>query len=271
MDCICCGFGAVLLLFILTAKKQTIARAEDSSQSLEAAETLQAAIEEAEQRQKALDTDLDALEPNVKADTASLAELAAEQERLAKEIEAESVALESLDSEGRKSKNKRDSIAHQLTRAIFGSKVLGPRIVILLESSGSMLGKDAQEAVTAMRDGTWKESDKWQRAKIALRAVLAAVPKGSEVAILSLGEETTILSGSSSCPYMDPYDNSALVSLLDQLERLEAKGGADLAKGFRTVKSLGKSQQPPFHRRRTTYRTSTLARRALGILSHPPL
>ena len=239
MDCICCGFGAVLLLFILTAKKQTIARAEDSSQSLEAAETLQAAIEEAEQRQKALDTDLDALEPNVKADTASLAELAAEQERLAKEIEAESVALESLDSERTEVQEQAGLDRPSADQSyLSGLKLRGPRIVILLESSGSMLGKDAQEAVTAMRDGTWKESDKWQRAKIALRAVLAAVPKGSEVAILSLGEETTILSGSSSCPYMDPYDNSALVSLLDQLERLEAKGGADLAKGFRTVKSL---------------------------------
>ncbi|NQY33076.1 MAG: hypothetical protein HRT56_07895, partial [Coraliomargarita sp.] len=63
MDCICCGFGAVLLLFILTAKRQIVVSTEDATQAQKAAETLQIAIDEAEAKDKALDKEISALNP----------------------------------------------------------------------------------------------------------------------------------------------------------------------------------------------------------------
>jgi hypothetical protein len=89
-----------------------------------------------------------------------------------------------------------------------------------------------------MQQGSWQKAEKWLRAKQALKAVLAAIPKGTKVAVFQMAESTSPLSGSPNDPYIDPYDNAALISLLDRLENLEARGGADLAKGMRTIASL---------------------------------
>ena len=239
MDCICCGFGAVLLLFILTAKKQILIGNENSSQAQEAIENLQAAIEEAKSRQTSLEAEVEALDPLIETNATSSKELAAEQERLAKEIEAQALALATLETEAEPNREKPGLDRPTAEQSyLSGLKLRGPRIAILLESSGSMLGQDASDAITYLRKGTWKKSEKWQRARNALRAVLAAIPKGNKVAIIQMAEEPKTLSGSPKNPYIDPYDNSSLISLLDQLERLEAKGGTDLAAGIQAVKDL---------------------------------
>lgn len=239
MDCICCGFGAVLLLFILTTKKQILVSNEEANQSLEAAETLQAAIEETEARQKALEKEIEALDPQPDTTATSLAQLAAEQERLAKEIENQAQELQALKTEVQPTPAPASLDRPSADQSyLSGLRLRGPRAVILLESSGSMLAETAGDAVNIMQQGNWQQADKWLRAKEALKAVLAAIPKGTQVAVFQMAESTSPLSGSSNSPYIDPYDNAALISLLDRLKNLEARGGADLVRGMRTVAAL---------------------------------
>ena len=239
MDCICCGFGAVLLLFILTAKKQITLSDTEASQSSEALETLQAAIEEAEAKQKSLDKDISALDPQPDTNATSIAQLGAEQERLAKAIEDQAEALKALET-----KEQAPQQAAALDRPsadqsyLSGLQLRGPRAVILLESSGSMLGANAKEAIALIQNGQGATSEKWLRAKAATRAVLAAIPKGTLVAVFQMNERSTPLTGSQSNPYIDPYDNNALLTFLDRLDSLEAKGGADLANALQQVKQL---------------------------------
>ena len=241
MDCICCGFGAVLLLFILTTKKQIILSTEEANQSQEAAETLQTAIEETEAKQKALEQEIEALDPKPDTNATSLAQLAAEQERLVKEIEDQAEALKALETEIEPNDAPASLDRPSADQSyLSGLRLRGPRAVILLESSGSMLAETSAEAVSIMQQGNWKQAEKWLRAKEALRAVLAAIPKGTKVAVLQMGESTSPISGNPNNPYIDPYDNAALLSLLDRLENLEARGVADLAKGLRTVANLKK-------------------------------
>ena len=239
MDCICCGFGAVLLLFILTAKKQITLSDTEASQSSEALETLQAAIEEAEAKQKSLDKDISALDPQPDTNATSIAQLGAEQERLAKAIEDQAEALKALET-----KEQAPQQAAALDRPsadqsyLSGLQLRGPRAVILLESSGSMLSANAKEAIALIQNGQGATSEKWLRAKAATRAVLAAIPKGTLVAVFQMNERSTPLTGSQSNPYIDPYDNNALLTFLDRLDTLEAKGGADLANALQQVKQL---------------------------------
>jgi len=239
MDCICCGFGAVLLLFILTAKKQIILSSEEVNQSQEAAETLQVAIEEREAQQKALEQEIEALDPQPDTTATSLAQLAAEQARLAKQVEDQAQALKALKTETQPTKapaaiNRPSADQSYLS----GLRLRSPRAVILLESSGSMLAESAADAVSIMQQGNWQQAEKWRRAKQALKAVLAAIPQGTQVAVFQMAESTSPLSGSPNNPYIDPYDNAALISLLDRLENLEARGGADLAQGMRAIANL---------------------------------
>ncbi|MBT4757820.1 MAG: VWA domain-containing protein [Opitutae bacterium] len=239
IDCICCGFGAVLLLFILTAKSQIIDSQEEATQSLAAEETLQEAIEEAEAKQKSLEKDIAALDPQPDANATSVAELAAEQERLAKAIEDQAEALASLDTKA----ETVDAIAG-LDRPsadqsyLSGLRLRGPRAIILLENSGSMLARDAKSALEIIRNKSGTSAKKWLRAKAAVRAVIAAIPKGTKVAILQMNEATSAVSGSSVSPYIDPYNNSALLTTLERLDKLQASGGADLSNALRTVGQL---------------------------------
>lgn len=239
MDCICCGFGAVLLLFILTAKAQITDSQEQANQSLAAAETLQAAIRETEAQQKALEQELEALDPQPDSNATSLAQLAAEQERLAKSVNEQTEALASLETEAAEPEQPPALDRPSADQSyLSGLHLRGPRAVILLESSGSMLAEEAQSALKIIQQGKGSEAKKWLRAKAALRAVLAAIPKGTRVAIFAMAEDTQRLSGSAPAPYIDPYDNSALLPLLDRLDQLEAKGGANLEKGLQTVAQL---------------------------------
>ncbi|MDB2681778.1 hypothetical protein N9Z14_04195 [Opitutales bacterium] len=161
IDCICCGFGAVLLLFILTAKSQIVESRETATQALAAEQTVQQAIEQATAKQKALDKDIAALDPQPKANSTTLAQLAAEQTRLAKAVEDQSDALAALDSESKDV----DAIAG-LNRPsadqsyLSGLRLRGPRAVILLESSGSMLATDAQSALEIIRNGSGATAEK---------------------------------------------------------------------------------------------------------------
>lgn len=240
MDCICCGFGAVLLLFILTAKKQITDSQEEASQSIEAAETLQAAIEEAEAKQKALEKEIEALDPQPESNATSVAQLAAEQERLAKAVEEQAEALAALETEAEPTEQSAALDRPSADQSyLAGLRLRAPRAVILLESSGSMLASDAQSAVQIIQQGTGASSEKWLRAKAAVRAVLAAIPKGTQVAVFSMAESTTPLSGTAQNPFIDPYDNAALLAFLERLDQLEASGGANLATGLQTVAQLG--------------------------------
>ena len=63
IDCICCGFGAVLLLFILTAKSQIDQKETDAKQALAAFQMLQDAIANAEEKQKSVEGELASLNP----------------------------------------------------------------------------------------------------------------------------------------------------------------------------------------------------------------
>jgi hypothetical protein len=243
MDCICCGFGAVLLLFILTAKKQITMSDVEASQSAEALITLQVVIEEAEAKQKALDKDISALDPQPDTNATSVAQLAAEQERLAKAIEEQAEALASLKTETTPTEQPAALDRPSADQSyLSGLQLRAPRAVILLENSGSMLGENAKSAIAVIQAGTGQKSEKWIRAKAAVRAVLAAIPKGTLVAIYQMNETATPLSGNQSAPYIDPYNNSALLSFLERLDKLEAKGGANLSNA---LQQIGQLQERP--------------------------
>lgn len=239
MDCICCGFGAVLLLFILTAKKQSDTQTESVLKSIEAAEALQEAIDNTRAENDLLEQALDRIGPQAIADAEKLRKLeqefaevaaaVANQENTLKAIRTETTELDKPGALDRPSAEK---------KYLNGLHLDGPRTVILLENSGSMLATQASQAVEYLNTGKSASSPKWNRAKAAVRAVLAALPRGTQVALLQMNQSADPFSGTPSRPYIDPYDNQALLDTLDRLDSLEASGGADLYRGLRAVNGL---------------------------------
>lgn len=241
IDCICCGFGAVLLLFILTAKSQIIQKETSTEQALAAAEVLREAISAALEEQKTVDAKLALLKPQPKSETIDLTQLNAELTRLSEAIEEKKAALSYLDEETTSSEEVAAFERPSADKSyLSGLHLQGPRVLILLENSGSMLADNAKDALTIMRAGSGSQSEKWQRAKAAVRAVIAAIPKGTEVALLHMNQTTSPLSGTPVDPYMDPYNNSELIDMLDRLDRLDASGGANLLNALVAIKNLNR-------------------------------
>lgn len=242
MDCICCGFGAVLLLFILTTKKQIDSQDDAVEQAIQTAEELRAAITAAESENNSLAEALAQIAPEtidgaerlkkLERESALLSAVVADKEDALKAIQAEADEPDKPGAPDRPSADK---------KYLSGLHLDGPRAVILLENSGSMLAGKASEAVEILRSGKGATSKKWNRAKAAVRAVLAAIPAGTQVALLQMNQSTTPISGSSSQPFIDPYDNTALLDTLDRLDSLEASGGADLYRGLQAVSKLPQS------------------------------
>ncbi|MGC6455095.1 MAG: VWA domain-containing protein [Coraliomargaritaceae bacterium] len=242
MDCICCGFGAVLLLFILTAKKQIDSTSETAAEASQFAATLQAAIDAAKNENSALLNALAAVDPKAQSETKNLKKMEEQSAELAASVAEKEAELKALET-----KEPKPEEVGALDRPSASQKFLsglhldGPRAVILLENSGSMLAGKAKEAVDLLQSGKTEQSEKWKRAKAAVRAILAGIPRGTQVALLQMNQSSSTLSGSEAQPYIDPYDNAALLDTLDRLDTLEASGGADLYQGLRTVNSLPQS------------------------------
>ncbi len=243
IDCICCGFGAVLLLFILTAKSQIVDKEIEARQAIEALELLQKEILSAKEEKQTVETEIASLNPPPSPEMVDLTKLNAELARLAKVIEEKNAALAFLDeavesTEAVAAKERPSADKSYLS----GLRLQGPRVLIILENSGSMLAKDTNSALEIIRSGKGIQSEKWLRAKAAVRAVLAAIPKETKVAIFQMNESASPLSGTASDPYVDPYDNNALISLLERLDSLEAAGGSNLLNALVAVSNL--NEQP---------------------------
>ena len=240
IDCICCGFGAVLLLFILTAKSQIDQKETDAKQALAAFQMLQEAIAGAEEKQKSVEGELASLNPQPDlAEVIGLNQLDTKLERLSKAVEEKKAALAFLDKKAESSEAVAASERPSADKSyLSGLRLQGPRVLILLENSGSMLAENAQNALTIIRSGNSSQSEKWLRAKAAVRAVLAAIPKGTKVAVLQMNQTASPLFGTLEEPYMDPYENSELIRILDRLETLDAAGGANLLNALTVIKNL---------------------------------
>ena len=243
IDCICCGFGAVLLLFILTAKSQIIQKEAEAKQALTAVELLRDAMTRAKQEQQSVDQALKALDPQSDAETVQLDSLTAEQANLSAAIEERKTALSLLDEATKPT----DAIAAQERpsapqKYLSGLTLRGPRMIILLENSGSMLAEDTAGAMKIIGSGNENQAEKWLRAKAAVRTVLASIPKGTKVAILQMNQTTAPLSGNPKDPYIDPYDNAALISFLERLDSLKPSGGANFLYALTAIRNL---KEPP--------------------------
>jgi hypothetical protein len=242
MDCICCGFGAVLLLFILTAKRQTIEITEESNAISETLASIQDELNKESIRLQTIQSKIDTLNPEAHEDFVTpLSELVALNDALEKQLQeakAEHMRLLKVAQDPTQKKSAGLDRPTADARYLQGLNLEGPRVLILLTNSGSMLGEDAESALAVLRGETGTVADKWERAKAVVRSILAAIPKGTQVALFQMNELTAPIIGTTENPWWDPYDNPSLINALRALDALPAEGGHDLARAFNIVGSL---------------------------------
>lgn len=248
MDCICCGFGAVLLIFILTTGQKV----DFSQQSLEDLRLrvrqleLQITQEQAEldraSRSTVTEAQLQAIiarnaadERKVTEQKDQLALLLEQMARMRQEMERLLDLQKSLPKEDEQPVPIPEVDRRQY---LTGVKLEGERVLFILRASGSMLGESIEEAVARLQEPDFKkrEAPKWQRVVRSIDWMISQLAPEQSFQILLFNEETRPLVPGGDWIRRD--DKAAVRDALARLRQVVPQGSANLERAFSTVRFL---------------------------------
>jgi hypothetical protein len=252
LDCICCGFGAVILVFILTVSQKTMVDKTDVDAARDRLRQAQNAAaltkEELERLARVLaSAQLELQDINAKntqdqlklsdrkrelllllAQTGTLKDalhtLLGETKALPTEDVAPPIAIPNIDRR----------------QYLTGVKLHGDFIVFLVRTSGSMLDDTIDAAASRLEDSDEKkrEAPKWQRVIHSLEWMLASLDPETHFQILLFAEETTPIIPTRGEEWFSTKDRATMGEVLKRLDALVPKGGANLERAFTQVRFL---------------------------------
>ena len=251
MDCICCGFGAVLLIFILTTgqkvdfSQQTLADLRDQVRRLE-----QLIIAEQMELQR-----LGRPSPATEADLAALLELnAAGEKKMTEQKEQLMLLLRQMgllqkevarlleDSKALPREDEQPVPIPEIDRRQYltGVKLEGSHVLFLVRVSGSMLGDSLDDAIVRLADPDFKkkESPKWQRVIKSVHWMIATLAPETQFQILLFNEETVPLLPSRGGGWIARSDKQGVQEALTRLYEVVPQGSANLERAFTTVRYM---------------------------------
>jgi len=270
LDCICCGFGAVILFY-------TMVSAQAGVQGTRSTAALQAEVNRLEEQVQSGSRNLVVLHNQIEktiSETASdeskirslSSTLAAEREQVStysttsvarqESIEKLKADIQSL-QEGKRRLEAgsldRTPPGQQIStfresggdrRYITGVKLTGKRILILLDVSASMLHEDV---VTILRlrnsdDNTKRNAAKWRRAVDTVTWLTTQIPPASQYQIYVFNTQSRSLLPDMAGKWIGAGDAPTLARELANLHAIVPGEGTSLYNVFATAKSLGPDQ-----------------------------
>jgi len=251
LDCICCGFGAVLLIFVLTVAQQksrdteSIEQVEERVQQLSASvTTTQAEIAQLEQMLAAAQSELDQLKSR---QTGEQVNLTNRQKELLLMLQQTGALKDALDNLLGKKKalptedNQPLPIPNEDRRQyLTGVNFEGTHVLFLIRVSGSMLGETIQDAVSMLEEPEFKkrEAPKWQRAVKSLEWMIANLGPEASFQVLLFNDETTPLLPSRGDSWIARTDKQGLQEVLTKLHTIVPGGSANLERAFTHVRYM---------------------------------
>jgi len=262
LDCICCGFGAVILVFmIISAKIQ-----EASTEKLEGLESnrvqleslamagervlalLRAELSEASDRQAAarqvtsrLERDLLAAESEFEGERDhyldAKAELEARKKRLAELEKIKQVSGAIPEEEGSQT---RTIVAEGDRQYLTGLRMGGRHVLILVDASASMLASTIVNVIRLryLPDEQQLRAKKWQQVVGTVDWLTANIPADSRFQIYTFNTKATPLLEDRGPGWLEVGDGSALEEAVARLRKTVPKDGTSLHSAFSVVASL---------------------------------
>ena len=252
LDCICCGFGAVILVFILTvSQKQNVDKA-DVDAARARLRNIQTSVsstqEELDRLAKVLAAaQLELQDINAKStqDQLKLTDRKRDLLLMLQQTGALKDALHSL--LGEKKALPTEEVAPPIPipnidrrQYLTGVKLQGEFVVFVVRTSGSMLDDTIDAAAARLEDSDEKkrEAPKWQRTVHALEWMLASLDPETHFQILLFAEETTPIIPTRGEEWFSTSDRKTMTEVLDRLHKIVPRGGANLERAFTHVRFL---------------------------------
>jgi len=269
LDIMSCGFGAVILIYIVinhgtevTGVKwdpQLQAEAQRIEQEIEAekinqvelrntltlvdeqVETTQAAIEEKLQLIERLRQALEELTEQATNQTEARSSLEAaliELEVEIKDLETAVAASEQAGAALREIEGQGDR------QYLTGLRMGGRRVLILLDQSASMLDETIVNVIRLrnLSESTRKSSPKWQRSLRTVEWITANMAPSSQFRIVTFNTEAKSVGPGDAWRWLEAKDETALDESLAALANLVPSGGSNLSGAF---EAISKMEQAP--------------------------
>lgn len=252
LDCICCGFGAVILVFILTvAQKREVDKADvDAARArLSAAQRsvalTQQDLDRLAQVLAAAQLELQDLNARNTQDQLKLSDRKRELLLMLQQTGALRDALHTL--LGEKKALPTEEVAPPVPipnvdrrQYLTGVKLQGEFVVFLVRTSGSMLDETIDTAAARLTDPDDKkrEAPKWQRVIQSLEWMLASLGPETHFQILFFNEETTPILPGRGEEWFSTRDRATMIEIISRLNKIVPQGGANLERAFTTVRFL---------------------------------
>ena len=267
LDCICCGFGAVILFYTIVSAQSGVAQTR-------ANDTLTAEVNQLDEQVLTGSRNLAALRDTLEKTRTEVASAAAQSniltlqlasrktrvsnydaahlsrqehiEQLRADVQALQEGLKRLEAGGDElAPPGQDVAAFRKTggerRYITGLRMHGRRILILLDVSASMLHEDIVSVLRLKNadDAQKRAAAKWRRAVETVHWLLTQVPPGSSYQIYTFNTKAQPLLPDSAGKWISGGDLPQIARALDALQALVPGEGTSLYNAFAATKTLG--------------------------------
>ncbi|HVZ64690.1 MAG TPA: hypothetical protein VG936_08980 [Lacunisphaera sp.] len=251
LDCICCGFGAVLLIFVLTVAQQKNQDSESLDQLQERVNQLSSKVKASqsdvaalEQMLAAAQTQLQSLKTKNSGEQVNLTNRQKELLLLLQETGALKDALDKLLGE-KKALPTEDvqpvPIPNEARRQyLTGVRLDGKHVLFLVRDSGSMLGETLEDAMARLQDPDFKkkEAPKWQRVIKSLDWMVANLDPDARFQIMLFNEETVPLLTNRGDEWISRSDRQGVQEALLRLREVVPQGSANMERAFTTIRYM---------------------------------
>jgi hypothetical protein len=265
LDAICCGFGAVVLLFmiihanvdlrsdleleqlaseaeraelkVLTGRKNLVQLRDELAKMVEEWATLQGVrdqlvdeIQETEARAVAREQDTETRRAAIERLRAELAALETETQRLS----AASI------SPGEAGDRIRGFTGEGNRQYLTGLRMGGRRVVILVDTSTSMLDRTIVNIIRRrnMSADQQKQAPKWQQVVNTVDWLTTQITPGTQVQIIGFNDEATSLVPGTDGQWITVTDGSELEVAVETLRNMYPQGPTSMHAAFNAVRSM---------------------------------
>ena len=252
LDCICCGFGAVILVFILTVSQKTSVDKTDVDAAREKLKATQSSVtltqEQLDRLARVLaaaQLELQVINAKSTQDQLKLSDRKRDLLLMLQQTGALKDALHSL--LGEKKALPTEDVAPPIPipnvdrrQYLTGVKLQGEFVVFLVRTSGSMLDDTIDAAASRLGDSDDKkrEAPKWQRVIQAMEWMLASLDADTHFQILFFNDETTPIIPTRGEEWFSTKDRKTMTEIVSRLHKVVPKGPANLERAFTAVRFL---------------------------------
>lgn len=266
LDVMACGLGAIVLFYMII-NAQVAARANMASEELlaetnlleqevfdatkdlirvrtklEKEEEKQAsAAQEADALQRLLERLLEEIEKTEEAgltQTDSIEKLKSDVERL--ETAKQKMQANTSDPGDQSGRRLRSYIGEGNRQYLTGMKMGGKRVLILIDSSASMLGRSYVNVVRfrLMNDAQKRQAPKWQQAVDTVDWLTTKLEPGTRFQIYQFNETVASALPDSTGEWLDVKDGTGVDQAVDELRKVIPGNGSNLYQAFKAIRDL---------------------------------